>query len=287
MTDAPDWQLTVSVNASPVGTVPGPDSPDWQATIQIVPSAQNDAPDWQVIAVGPGGTPIGPSKPTYDQLMALYFPTVWYKMDESAGPSAVDSSGNGWTGTYAGSGVTYGIPGPIPGDTGVDLDGVAGGIVSSFVPGNAFGFSMVVWYKGLPAIWAPALASTNDVFHTGSGIALFAGTLSSVPTVEGDLHDSTSRRVAKAPGPPTDSKWHMIGWRAGGGVWDTKLNFDGVPQSLGDDTDFLPNVVSGNALQIGIPYGADSYYPGPVAQFAYWDGGFLSDEQFAALFAAV
>ena len=41
--------------------MPGPDSPDWQATIQIVPSAQNDAPDWQVIAVGPGGTPITPT----------------------------------------------------------------------------------------------------------------------------------------------------------------------------------------------------------------------------------
>src|ERR1039457_1120521 len=63
MLDAPDFQRTVVLNSTPSDTVPGPDSPDWQETIQVVPSADLDAPDWQVVAVGPGGTPIGPSGP--------------------------------------------------------------------------------------------------------------------------------------------------------------------------------------------------------------------------------
>lgn len=62
MPDAPDFQKTVVLNSTPSNTVPGPDSPDWQLTAQVVPSAQKDAPDWQVLVVGPGGgSPCPPS----------------------------------------------------------------------------------------------------------------------------------------------------------------------------------------------------------------------------------
>ena len=39
------------------------DAPDWQRVVQTVQStgAVPDAPDWERIAVGPGGTPIGPT----------------------------------------------------------------------------------------------------------------------------------------------------------------------------------------------------------------------------------
>lgn len=43
-------------------------------------------------------------------------PLVWYRRGESAGPSAVDSSGNGRHGTYAGS-PTFGVAGLINNDT--------------------------------------------------------------------------------------------------------------------------------------------------------------------------
>jgi hypothetical protein len=62
MLDAPDFQKTVVLNSTPSNVMPGPDAPDWQETVQVVPSAQTDAPDWQVVAVGPGGgSPCPPS----------------------------------------------------------------------------------------------------------------------------------------------------------------------------------------------------------------------------------
>jgi hypothetical protein len=44
-------------------------------------------------------------------------PSVYYRLDESSGTTASDDSGNSVTGTYAGSGITYGVTGAIQGDS--------------------------------------------------------------------------------------------------------------------------------------------------------------------------
>ena len=61
-------------------------------------------------------------------------PTAFWRLNELAGPTAVDSAG-GNDGTYNASGVTYGVAGP-PGDpeTAVSFDGTAGRVVVPYTP---------------------------------------------------------------------------------------------------------------------------------------------------------
>ena len=98
--DSPDFQWTVVYNDSPSDTVPGPDSPDWQTTVQIVPSVQGDAPDWQQVAVGPGGSSLKCPN-FFDEYIASLSPTYWWKLNETSGTTAADSA-DANTGTYEG-----------------------------------------------------------------------------------------------------------------------------------------------------------------------------------------
>jgi hypothetical protein len=56
--------------------------------------------------------------------------TFLYRLLDTSGPTAVDTSGNTQPGTYTASGITYGQPGPCPRDTAkaITLDGSAGSI---------------------------------------------------------------------------------------------------------------------------------------------------------------
>lgn len=47
---------------------------------------------------------------TYQQQVLADAPTNYYRFEESAGPTAADSSGNGMSATYGTSGVTYAVP---------------------------------------------------------------------------------------------------------------------------------------------------------------------------------
>jgi len=52
--------------------------------------------------------------------------TAHYRLDETSGTVAADSSGNGNDGTYTGVGVTLGVPGVAASSTAVDFDGADG-----------------------------------------------------------------------------------------------------------------------------------------------------------------
>ncbi len=61
-------------------------------------------------------------------------PAFYYRLDETSGPNAVDSSTHNSTGTYSTGGVTYGVPGIIAAaDSAVQLNG-SGGYVTSGQP---------------------------------------------------------------------------------------------------------------------------------------------------------
>ncbi len=220
---------------------------------------------------------------TYDAYIASLSPTLWWKAAEASGTVAADSSGNGHNGTYSSSGVTYGVTGPIPGDTAVSFDGATGCITSVYAPASGSAMSAIAWWKGLPTIWAPALFVTADSFSSGNGFMLLVGTLSGSSQL-----DFFVASPNLSDHPPNDSAWHMIGAskKTGGtfdGTNDMILCIDGVQVAGLYTGATFP--VSGNHIQAGAPYGADSFYPGDCGQFAFWDGVGITPAQYAHAFS--
>src|SRR5207248_228178 len=50
-------------------------------------------------------------------------PAAYYRLDETTGTTAFDSSNHGLDGTYSATGAMLGVPGAFAGDAGVGLDG--------------------------------------------------------------------------------------------------------------------------------------------------------------------
>jgi hypothetical protein len=75
-------------------------------------------------------------------------PTAYYRLDEPAGPTAEDFTGNGNAGTYADSGVTYQVHGALPSDPdpAAGFDGESGAVTlpQGFID-YSNGFSFEVW----------------------------------------------------------------------------------------------------------------------------------------------
>jgi hypothetical protein len=72
---------------------------------------------------------VGPA--LYSAIILADVPSVYYKLNEASGTAITDNSGNAFTGTYSGTGVTYSQTGAIVGssDTSVLLDGSSGRIL--------------------------------------------------------------------------------------------------------------------------------------------------------------
>jgi len=228
----------------------------------------------------------------YDTYIAGLGPAVWYKFNEASGPNVTDYSGNGHTGSYASSGVTYQVmPGPISGSSAAGFDGATGGASAStyhqLTPTSAF--TVVVWFQGVPSIWAPSLASTADVFNVHGGLNLLVGTLGGNATIAAGFGTLTGFGIIQ-PTFTADTNWHMIAFVGGyelpsgpyAGDW-TFLMLDGVviDAYTGGPFTYEPG---GNVFNFGIPYGADNYYQGNVAQFTYWDSTALTPAQIATAY---
>jgi len=114
---------------------------------------------------------------TYEQTILADGPTAYYRFDESSGTTANDSSGNGYSGTYAGSGVIYDQPGALIGDadTAVLLDGAAGEMTCP-VGVNTAGwsaFAIEVWVKLTTIPSSKAVIADNDTGISNKGFALY------------------------------------------------------------------------------------------------------------------
>ncbi len=67
-----------------------------------------------VSLLGPASPAAGTTTvPSYSAHVLGLHPSAYYRLAETSGTTAADASGNGVTGTYATSGVTYGVPGPL------------------------------------------------------------------------------------------------------------------------------------------------------------------------------
>ena len=78
-------------------------------------------------------------------------PVVYYRLDEASGTTAADSSGHGYSATYASSGITYGVAGAISGDSDKAItssfSGAAASRSDSALPTGAGARSVEAWEK--------------------------------------------------------------------------------------------------------------------------------------------
>jgi galactose oxidase len=94
--------------------------------------------------LGSGGAGNG-----YSQSVLSNNPAIYWPLNDASGPTASDLSGNGDTGTYSGSGVTYGASSPVEGGTvgGVTFDGSSGQIRASQEISDPSTYSESMWFQ--------------------------------------------------------------------------------------------------------------------------------------------
>jgi hypothetical protein len=83
------------------------------------------------------------------QAVAAATPYLYYRVSDTAGPTATDSSGNALAGTYQGSGTTFRVPGACPrdNDPGITLNGTSGYISTPSSVTNPSTFTLETWFK--------------------------------------------------------------------------------------------------------------------------------------------
>jgi hypothetical protein len=86
---------------------------------------------------------------SYSQSVLSNGPAVYWPLGDASGPTATDLSGNGDTGTYSSTGVTYGAPSPVegPGGQGVVLDGSSGDIKASQQFDDPSSYTESMWFQ--------------------------------------------------------------------------------------------------------------------------------------------
>ena len=185
-----------------------------------------------VTATTSGGT--SPTVPadqftySYSGAILADVPNIYYRLGESAGTTATDSSGNGNNGTYSASGVTYGVAGAIVNDanTAITLDGAAGSVQETSGAGVPTGFanrSVEAWFKTTSATDMPIVAyGTPGVANQYFGVYV-NGTAIEVKTGAGT--------TITFPGSASlaNGAWHhlVVTYDSGAGVGNLKVYIDG------------------------------------------------------------
>lgn len=125
--------------------------------------------------------PTPPTPPAYRaRVMNEPSLTDYWRLDESAGPSAADSKGTA-NGTYQGRGITYGAPGALANDpdTAIGFDGATAKIsLPQLAPVNDF--TIEAW-TCLPGDWTGA---NSTVYGTNGNVRLLARPGGSASTTE-------------------------------------------------------------------------------------------------------
>jgi hypothetical protein len=119
-------------------------------------------------------------------------PNIYYRLDESSGTTAADSSGNGRNATYAASGVTLGVAGAIVNDTdtAITLNGTTGSVQETSGGGVLNGNtnrSVEAWFKTTTATDMPIVAYGSPGFPSQYFGVYVNGTAIEVQTGAGTI----------------------------------------------------------------------------------------------------
>jgi hypothetical protein len=147
----------------------------------------------------------------FNKVMALH-PLAYYRLDEPAGPTACDDSGNNNTGTYSSSGVTYGVKGALKGSTDTAVSSAGGidpvAVASSKLPTGNATFTLEGWFTTTSG-QDQMLVDMGQA--SGNGI-VGLGLWNSDSQLKIDLYnDSTNTAFPISPNKHLDNgKWHFI-----------------------------------------------------------------------------
>ena len=239
------------------------------------PVISNQSAD--TIVIGQGNVVIGgASTLTYDQLIASYTPSAWWKLaDAPASSTAADSSGNGWTGTV--TSVTFGeTPGPIV-STAADTAALFTGsskIVSSFTPGSLSAFSICAWVnmEGATPAASERIASTDNTFSTNNGFDFLLNFSSPAwypQLAVGNGSGNTNGESAVGVFPLATSGWQFICATFAAGATAVKMYVNAV--KTGNSGTLSGTMSTGaDGLNLGVlATSGGSHFAGQMAQVAF------------------
>ena len=221
-------------------------------------------------------------------------PSLYYKLNETSGKTAADSSGNANTGTYQGT-VTQGVAGPClrdSGNTAVTLNGSTGWVsTSTLISAAPNTFTEEIWFKTTTSQGGKLIgfsdartgggtAYDRHLYMTNSGQLVFG-----VTNLLG-----LAKTVITSPGTYRDGAWHLA---------DASLSSTGMVLYVdGQQVASNASVTSGQTYVTGgywrFGYGlltgwpsapTSSYFGGSIGQAAVYPTA-LSAAQVAAHYAA-
>jgi hypothetical protein len=153
--------------------------------VGVLPSADarslaSYSPVSSAIRHATGGGCAAASSDAYVTAVLADSPVAYYPLDESSGTTMCDDSGNGNAGSYAGSGVTYGLTGPLAIDstqTGVSGDGSSASLLGTgpaltALSGGDQSFTLEGWYRAGSTPANEALVSLHDAYPYTDGLAV-------------------------------------------------------------------------------------------------------------------
>jgi hypothetical protein len=209
---------------------------------------------------------------TYASTVLADSPTGYWKLNESAGPTATDSASSPHNGTYAGTGVTYSVAGPLSdgsADTVVTLASTGQVSVAAFA-NLPIPLSIEFWLKTTASINGGTYIEHGDTASTGfrvmdaGGVGGVNGQMAFRCQGVGTIVLSTSTNY-------NDGNWHHVVITHDS--INTRFYKDGVADGAPANTN--TETSSSATLYIGCRNNADSFINGSIGQVAVY-GSVLS-----------
>jgi hypothetical protein len=191
---------------------------------------------------------------------------VYYRLDESSGTTAADTSGHGITGTYASSGITHGVTGALTGDSNTAITTAASGAAltasGSIVPSGSGSHSIEVWERGTSNGALIGTGVTSSGSQNGFDIVLSGA--NQITLVE----DTSRSWSATTPYSVEDGNWHQIVVTYAAGASAAFIYLDG--QQIADLTIGTMNVITpGNGFLVGAD-DQGSTFPGSLDEVSVY-----------------
>jgi hypothetical protein len=143
-------------------------------------------------------------------------PVAYYRLDEASGTTAIDASGNGYTGTYSGSGVTYGVAGALSNDadTSVTFNGSSGDMAmpAGVDPSTFQSLSVEFWLKlsTLSLSSQPAIIANDAPGTSNKGFVVYLNSTGSAIILK--LGNGSSSTTSTLNYPFATGVWYHIVW---------------------------------------------------------------------------